>query len=89
MPNYHRLGGEILLQWRDEMVGCVEQWTWVEGWMLFWGRKGVWSGWIRLILIEMWKHGDQFGGSSGSWIADREDLSVYTASPPVPVGLAG
>ena len=52
-------------------------------------RRGVWSGWSRLNLIEVWKHGDQFGESSGSWIADREDLSAYTASPPVPVGLAG
>ena len=52
-------------------------------------RRGVWSGWSCLNLIEVWKHGNHFGGSSGSWIADREDLSAYTASPPVPVGLAG
>ena len=25
------------------------------------GEEGVWSGWSRLNLIEVWKHGDQFG----------------------------
>ena len=53
------------------------------------GEEGSVEWLESLNLIGDWKHGNQFGGSSGSWIADREDLSVYTASPPVPVGLAG